>query len=59
MSNLLDFHPVQLLLREWIVGFLVELFALGQVAFGKLAGAGYVPDLDEVFIFCFPNASPN
>jgi hypothetical protein len=51
--------PLQLLLSEWIVGFFVELFALGQMALGKFTSAGYVPDLDVVFVFRFSNAAPN
>src|SRR6056300_682077 len=52
----LPFHP---LLREWIVCFFVKLFAFGKVAFCKLTGAGYVPDLDIIFVFCFSNAASN
>jgi hypothetical protein len=51
--------PFQFLLCKRIVGFFVELFALGQMALGKFTSAGYVPDLDMVFVFRFSNAAPN
>jgi hypothetical protein len=51
--------PCGFLYCKRIVGFFVELFAFGQMALGKLAGAGYVPDLDKVFVFGFSNTSPN
>ena len=53
------FHPVKFFLCKGIVGFFVELFALGQVTLGKFTSAGQVPDLNMIFIFRFAYATTN